>query len=139
VRLLAFVINAHEYLQFCRGLSTDDEPDLWQLSLADDIELWIDAGMPDEKRIRKASSRADKVIIYTYGGRNTVWWKQIEHKLERFNNLTAINLPKPATDQLALLVKRVMQLHFSLQDGQIWVSDDQHTVHIEPEIWLALH
>ena len=38
-------------------------------SLTDDIELWIDVGMPDEKRIRKASNRADKAI-YTYGGRN---------------------------------------------------------------------
>ncbi|MDD1624447.1 MAG: YaeQ family protein, partial [Methylococcaceae bacterium] len=62
-----------------------------------------------------------------------------QHKLEHFNNLTVINLPKPASDQLALLVKRSMQLQFSLQDGQIWVSDDQHTVHIEPEIWLTLH
>jgi uncharacterized protein YaeQ len=136
VRLLAFVINAHEHLQFTKGLSTDDEPDLWQLSLADNIELWIDVGMPDEKHIRKASNRADKVIIYSYGGRNTVWWKQIQPKLERFSNLTVINLPKSATDQLALLVKRTMQLQVSLQDGQIWISDDQQTAHIAPEIWL---
>jgi uncharacterized protein YaeQ len=136
VRLLAFVANAHEYLQFSKGMSTDDEPDLWQKSLTDDIELWIDVGMPDEKRIRKACSRADKVIIYSYGGRNSVWWKQIEPKLERFNNLTVVNLPKSATDQLGLLIKRVMQLQISLQDGQIWVSDDQQTAHIVPEIWL---
>jgi uncharacterized protein YaeQ len=137
VRLLAFVVNAHEHLQFSKGLSTDDEPDLWKKSLTDDIELWIDVGMPDEKRIRKASNRADKVIIYSYGGRNTVWWKQIQPKLERFNNLTVINLPKPATDQLVLLVKRNMQLQINRQDGQIWVSGDQQTVHIEPETWLA--
>ncbi|UOA07735.1 YaeQ family protein [Methylobacter sp. S3L5C] len=136
VRLLAFVANAHEYLQFSKGMSTDDEPDLWQKSLTDDIELWIDVGMPDEKRIRKACSRADKVIIYSYGGRNSVWWKQIQPKLERFNNLTVVNLPKSATDQLGLLIKRVMQLQISLQDGQIWVSDDQQTAHIVPEIWL---
>ena len=138
VRLLAFVINAHEHLQFTKGLSSDDEPDLWQLSLTGDIELWIDVGMPDEKRIRKASSRADKVIIYSYGGRNTVWWKQIQPKLERFNNLTVINLPKSATDQLAMLLKRVMQLQISLQDGQIWISDDQNMANIVPEVWLNL-
>jgi uncharacterized protein YaeQ len=136
VRLLAFVLNAHERLQFTKGLSTDNEPELWQLSLTGDIELWIDVGMPDEKRIRKASNRADKVIIYSYGGRNTVWWKQIQPKLDRFNNLTIINLPKSATDQLAMLVKRVMQLQISLQDGQIWVSDNQNTANIVPEIWL---
>jgi uncharacterized protein YaeQ len=135
-RLLAFVINADERLQFTKGLSTDDEPELWQKSLTDDIELWIDMGMPDEKRIRKASNRADKVIVYTYGGRNTVWWSQIEAKLERFKNLTVVNLPKESTDQLAAMVKRTMQLQISIQDGQIWLSDDQNTVNIVPKVWL---
>ncbi|MDD2658202.1 MAG: YaeQ family protein [Methylococcales bacterium] len=138
VRLLAFVVNAHEHLQFTKGLSADDEPELWQLSLTGDIELWIDVGMPDEKRIRKASNRADKVLIYTYGGRNDVWWHQIQNKLVRFKNLTVVNLPKEASDQLVMLVKRTMQLQISIQDGQIWMSDDQNTAHIEPEIWLNL-
>ncbi len=137
VRLLAFVMNAHEYLQFTKGLSNDDEPELWQKSLTDDIELWIDVGMPDEKRIRKAASRAEKVILYGYGGRNTLWWKQIQPRLERFKNVGVINLPKEATDQLAPMVKRTMQLQISIQDGQIWVSDDQNTANIVPEVWLA--
>jgi uncharacterized protein YaeQ len=136
VRLLAFLLNANEYLQFTKGLSADDDPDLWQKSLTDDIELWIDIGMPDEKRIRKACSKADNVIIYSYGGRNSVWWKQLQPKLSRFNNLTVINLPKSATDQLLLLVKRTMQLQINLQDGQIWINDDHLTAHIIPEIWL---
>jgi uncharacterized protein YaeQ len=136
VRLLAFMINADEQLQFTKGLSTDDEPELWQKNLTDDIELWIEVGMPDEKRIRKASSRADKVIVYTYGGRNTVRWNQIQPKLERFKNLTVINLPKEATDQLSSMVKRTMQLQISIQNGQVWVSDDQTTANIVPETWL---
>ena len=136
VRLLAFVLNAHEHLQFSKGLSTDDERDLWQKSLTDEIELWIDVGMPDEKRIRKASTRADKALIYTYGGRNTVWWNQLQNKLDRFKNLTVVNLPKTSTDQLASMIKRTMHLQFSIQDGQIWVSDDQHTAQLAPETWL---
>ena len=137
VRLVAFVLNAHEHLQFSKGLSSEDEPDIWQKSLTDDIELWIDVGMPDEKRIRKASNRAEQALIYTYGGRNTVWWSQIENKLTRFKNIKVINLPKTDTDQLALLIKRSMQLQISLQDGQLWLSDEQHTAHITPEIWLS--
>ncbi len=58
--------NANEQLRFTKGLSTDDEPELWEKSLTDDIELWIDLGQPDEKRIRKACGRAKKVIICTY-------------------------------------------------------------------------
>ena len=136
VRLVAYVLNAHEHLQFSKGLTSEDEPDIWQKSLTDDIELWIDVGMPDEKRIRKASNRAEQALIYTYGGRNSVWWNQIKSKIVRFKNIKIINLPKTDTDQLAPLIKRSMQLQISLQDGQIWLSDEHHAAHITPETWL---
>ena len=47
MRLLAFALNASVRLAFGRGLSTDDEPDLWQKDLTGAIELWIDTGLPD--------------------------------------------------------------------------------------------
>ena len=42
----------HSYLQ--KDISADDEPDLWQKNLGGDIEVWIDIGQPDEKRIKKS-------------------------------------------------------------------------------------
>lgn len=53
VRLLAFVRHAHEALSFGRGLSTEDEPDLWQKDLTGVIELWIEVG----SGMRKAFAR----------------------------------------------------------------------------------
>ena len=58
VRLLAFVLHAHETLSFGNGLSTCDEPDLWQKDLTGAVQFWIDVGLPDEKMIRKACGRA---------------------------------------------------------------------------------
>ena len=79
VRLLAFALNADDDLLFSKGISTDNEPDIWQKNLTDDIVLWIDLGQPDEKRLRKACGRAQQVIVYTYQNRSAdVWWKQIE-------------------------------------------------------------
>ncbi|HEV8077632.1 MAG TPA: YaeQ family protein, partial [Marinobacter sp.] len=52
VRLLAFALNASDQLEFTKGLSTDDEPELWQKSLSNEIELWIELGLPDESRLR---------------------------------------------------------------------------------------
>lgn len=34
VRLLAFIRHADERLSFTKGISTDDEPDIWLLSLS---------------------------------------------------------------------------------------------------------
>ncbi len=50
LRLAAFALNATENLSFTRGLSAEDEPDIWQKSLIDEIELWIELGLPDERR-----------------------------------------------------------------------------------------
>ena len=84
MRVIAFSLNANEELSFTKGLCVDDEPELWVKSLTDEIELWIDFGQVDEKRIRKACGRADKVIIYTYNQRKaSVWWDQQAKNFER--------------------------------------------------------
>ncbi|WP_375170559.1 YaeQ family protein [Marinobacter sp.] len=134
IRLLAFALNANEHLEFTKGLSTDDEPELWQKSLSDEIELWIELGLPEESRLRKACNRAQKVVLYTYGGRAVpVWWDKHHHKLSRFDNLTVINLPQEATEALAELAQRNMHIQVTIQDGVIGVADETRHVQLEPE------
>jgi len=132
VRLLAFARHADEMLAFGKGLSADDEPDLWQKDLTGAVELWIDVGLPDEKLIRKACGRARQVIVYCYGGRGAdIWWNQNASKLERLDNLTVINLPEASSQILARLAQRSMRLQCTIQDGQIWLADDKDTAQIE--------
>jgi uncharacterized protein YaeQ len=135
VRLLAFARHAHEALAFGRGLGTDDEPDLWRKDLTGAIDLWIDVGQPDEKRVRRACGRAEAVVVYSYGGRGAdLWWEQAGAALARTDNLTVVNLPGAATRALATLAQRTMQLTCTIQDGQIWMADPQQSVAIEPAI-----
>jgi uncharacterized protein YaeQ len=135
VRILAFIAQAHEHLQFTRGLSADDEPDLWQKSFTGDIDLWIEVGLPDEKRVRKACSRAERVMIYIYGGRTAdMWWQQNADKLERFSHLVVIDLPKTVTDELAKLVERNMQWQCTVQDGQLWITSGEHSFEVTPRV-----
>jgi uncharacterized protein YaeQ len=132
VRVLAFALHAHEELAFGKGLSTDDEPALWQKDLTGAIELWIDVGMPDEKDIRKACGRAARVIIYSYGGRSAdLWWEQNRGKLERLKNLTVIKLPAATTQALARLAQRTMQLQCTIQDGEVWLADENERIEVE--------
>ncbi len=131
VRVLAFVRHAHETLSFGNGLSSEDEPDLWQKDLTGAIDLWIDVGQPDEKSIRKACGRAKQVVVYTYGGHSADrWWEQSRATLERTKNLTVMNLPVDTSRALAKLAQRDMELHCTLQDGQIWIGDRDETVQI---------
>ena len=137
VRLLAFALNANEQLEFTRGISTEDEPDLWQKSLSDEIELWIDLGQADEKRIKKACARSRKVIIYCFSSRSSpIRWRQIKGKLKRFRNLSVINLQADATSKLCDMVNRQMQLQYSIQDSEVWVSNGEESVEIAVTQWM---
>jgi uncharacterized protein YaeQ len=122
IRLIAFMANASDSLCFTKGLCSDDEPELWQKSLTDEIDLWIELGQPDEKRIRKACGRSKQVIIYTYHeGKSKVWWEQQKSKLARFDNLNVFHIN---ADGAETMVKRSMQLQCNIQDGEIYLSDD---------------
>ncbi len=132
VRVLAYALHASEALAFGKGLSTDDEPDLWQKDLTGAIELWIDVGQPDEKRIRRACGRAAQVFVYSYGGHGAgLWWDQIAGRLGRSRNLTVRSLPGAAGQALARLARRNMQLNCTIQDGQISLADVDTRVDVE--------
>ncbi len=133
VRVLAFALNAHEALVFGKGLSTDDEPDLWQRDLTGAVATWIDVGQPDERRIRKACGRAARVLVYSYGGSGAdLWWDRIRSDLARLDHLSVIRVPEAAGEALAGLAQRTMQLQCTIQDGQVWLTDGSATVQIEP-------
>ncbi|MGP1682310.1 MAG: YaeQ family protein [Giesbergeria sp.] len=133
VRLLAYALHADEALSFGKGLSTDDEPDLWRKDLTGAIELWIDVGQPDEKRIRRACGRARKVFVYSYGGHGAaIWWDQVGAKLERARNLSVVSVPAADSQALAKLARRNMQLNCTVQDEQVWLGNalDRVQVHL---------
>jgi uncharacterized protein YaeQ len=132
VRLLAFALHAHEALVFADSIGSDDEPALWQKDLTGGVLLWIDVGQPDEKRIRRACGRAAEVYIYSYGGHGVdVWLNQIRSSLERLRNLTVINLPAAIPPALAGMAQRSMKLQFTIQDNQVWVTDERETAHLD--------
>lgn len=138
-RLVAFVLNAGEHLQFTKGLDTDDEPDIWLKDMTNNINLWIEVGLPDERRIRKACHRADNVVIYSYGARTApVWWQNVRDKLARFDNLKIFYLNPDTTDNLQTLVARTMSLQATIQDGELWLSGAEQNVTVAPEPWFPL-
>ncbi len=137
VRLLAFALNAEEALAFGKGLSAEDEPDLWHKDLTGAIRLWIIVGLPDEKMVRKACGRAAQVRLYTYGRNAAKWWQDNGSALARPDNLGVIELPPVATQAMAELAQRTMQLQCTVQDSTVWLTDGARTVEITPTVLNA--
>jgi uncharacterized protein YaeQ len=136
VRLLAFALNADERLAFGRGISTDDEPDLWLRDRTGVIDLWIEVGQPDEQRLRKACGRAGEVRVYCFSGRSAeIWWKKSAAALERCGNLRVFEIPADASQALAALAARNMALQVLVQDGQVQVMDATRSVEVVVGVW----
>jgi uncharacterized protein YaeQ len=136
LRLLAFAHNASDTLTFTRGLSSNDEPDLWQKDLTGAIERWIELGQPDEKRLRKACGRSQQVQVYCYSGNSAgIWWQQNSAALANIKNLAVLNIPAEKSKALAQLAQRNMQLQATLQDGEMWIADSESNVEVTPGIW----
>ena len=133
VRLIGFALYANEALIFGKGLSDDEEPDLWQKDLTGAIELWMDVGLPTEKDIRKACGRSRQVVVVLYGGRIAgMWWDQNSKGLLKLNNLTVINLPE--TQELASLAAKSINISCTIQDSEILVSNDACSFTITPVV-----
>ncbi|MFP5440548.1 MAG: YaeQ family protein [Gammaproteobacteria bacterium] len=138
VRMLAFALYASERLEFCRGISNDDEPDLWEKDLTGDILRWIELGQPDETRIRKACNRSRDVVVITFGARaSEPWWDKIAPALARHDNLTVLRIPAEASAALAELAERGMDWQVTIQDGVAYVSTAAGNVEVAPVTWMA--
>jgi uncharacterized protein YaeQ len=132
VRLLAFALHADEGLEFGRGLSTENEPDVWQRDLTGAIERWIDVGLPDEREVRKACGRARSVDIVAYGGRAVdLWWDGVRERLERQDGLTVTEVPLDASRALGQLAGRSMRLQVTIQEGHLLVVDGSSSISTE--------
>ncbi len=138
VRLLAFALNAHDQLIFTKGLSTDDEPDLWQKDLTGDIDTWIDVGQPSLKRVKKACSQSKTVRIYTFSGHSAErWYQQNQAGFSALNKLQLINFPVNQLKGIDDHLSRSMTLQCTVQEGTLWFGNEQSSHEITPQIWQA--
>jgi uncharacterized protein YaeQ len=141
VRLVALALNAYQLQSVCggdgnlgfgAGLSDPDEPDVWLRDFTGRTRLWIEVGQPEDKPILKACSKADQVLLYCFSHSADIWWKGIQSKLTRAQNLHVFRLPTPASQALSVLAQRSMQLQATIQEGVLMLGDGAHNVNIEP-------
>jgi len=136
LRLLAWIKYADMRLQFTRGLSAEDEPEIWLRNDHLGIDLWVELGLPDERRLKKACSQSGEVALFTYNQRTAqVWWQQNQSKLALFRNLTIWYLDDEQLAQISALAFRTMTLQATLQEGIIWLSDGETNLEVNLTPW----
>lgn len=124
IRVLAFALHAADDLRFGRGLSTEDEGDLYAVAPDGTIRLWIDVGQPDERWLKKAAARARHVVVLAYGRTVPIWWGKAQDTLQKLDNLTVWQVNADDSRALAALASRGASLQLIRQEGHLWFGND---------------
>ena len=144
VRLCALAWQAHQLQTLCNGdatlafgagLSNPDEPDVWLRDFTGQTRLWVEVGQPDEKPLIKACHKADVVVLYCFHHAAEVWWRGIENKLSRCQNLSVYRIPAAAAQALVPLAQRSMQLQATIQDGVLSLGNENLGVELDVVRW----
>ena len=144
IRLVALALNAHKLQDVCQGdgtlafgagLSNVDEPDVWLRDFTGETKLWIEVGQPEDKPIIKACGKSDEVIVYCFNRAAEIWWRGIENKLTRPQNLQVYRVPTESSQALAALAQRSMQLQATIQENTLTLGDGANSIDVELLRW----
>ena len=63
-----------------------------------------------------------------------MWFDQNASQFERLKNLTVISISQESTRAMAAMAARNMTLQCNIQEGQVWLMDENENVEIEQSI-----
>jgi len=121
-RLLAYLLEYTEGIDFSRGVSEPDEPAVFVRDLTGAITTWIDIGTPDAARLHKASKAAGRVVVYTHKDR-TPFLKQLAG--ERIHNAEGLELyaiDRGLVNALVAHLDRRVAFSLSITDRELYLS-----------------
>ena len=144
IRLVALALNAHKLqsvlggdgvLAFGDSLSNTDDPDVSLRDFTGHTRVWIEVGQPEDKPLLKVCNKGDEVLLYCFSHAAEIWWRGIENKVARARNLSVYRVPTAASQALAALAQRNMQLQATVQEGVLTLGDSKNSIDIEPLRW----
>jgi uncharacterized protein YaeQ len=133
-RLLAYCLNSGRGLEFTRGISTGEEPDLWQHTDSGEISHWIELGQPEELRLRKAAGRAGRVSVYAFGKSAATWWKLNGEIISALPRLTVWQFPWEEISEVTKLMNRTVQMNISTVGGTLYLDNGAGSASLEPQL-----
>jgi uncharacterized protein YaeQ len=121
-RMIAYLLEFTEGIEFSRGVSTPDEPAIAVRDLTGALVAWIDVGTPDAARLHKASKLASRVAVYTHKD-PTQFLKQLAGKtIYGADTLELYAIDRPLVSALVARLERRVVFSASISDRELYVS-----------------
>jgi uncharacterized protein YaeQ len=121
-RLLAYLLEFANGIEFSRGVSDPEEPAIAVRDLTGAMKTWIDIGTPDAARLHKASKSAGRVAVYTHK-EPTQFLKQLAgEKIHRAEALELYAIDRALISALVARLERRVAFSVSITDHELYVS-----------------
>jgi len=133
-RVLAYLLEYKEGIEFSRGVSDPDEPMIAVRDLTGRIQSWIDIGSPDGARLHKASKATERVVVYCHKDPGQ-WLKQLaDAKIHRAGALELYAIDRTLVADLVARLDRRMSFAVSISGRELFVAigSDNLTGHVSP-------
>jgi uncharacterized protein YaeQ len=124
-RLLAYLLEITEGIEFSRGISDPDEPTIAVRDLTGAIRTWIDIGTPDAARLHKASKTADRVAVYTHKDPAQFLKQLAGERIHRGEALELYAIDRALVAALVARIERRVAFSLSVTDRELYLSIGQ--------------
>jgi uncharacterized protein YaeQ len=121
-RLLAYLLEFAEGIEFSRGVSDPDEPTIAVRDLTGAMKTWIDVGTPDAARLHKASKTAGRVVVYTHKDPARFLDQLAGERIHRAAALDLYAIDRGLVSALVARLERRVAFSLSVTDGELYLS-----------------
>ena len=121
-RVLAYVLEFAEGIEFSRGVSDPEEPALAVRDLTGAITTWIEIGTPDAARLHKASKAAARVVVYTHKDPDQFLRRLAGERIHRAAALDLYAIDRGLIAALTARLERRVAFSLSVTDRELYVS-----------------
>lgn len=132
-RVLAYLLEYREGIEFSRGVSDPDEPVISIRDLTGKITAWIDIGTPDAARLHKAAKTGARVVVYCHK-EGTQWLKGLAAAaIHRAGELELYAIDRGFIAEMVARLDRRVAFSLSITDREMYLSigADNLTAHVE--------
>ncbi len=121
-RVLAYLLEYREGIEFSRGVSDPEEPTIFIRDLTGKLTTWIDIGTPDSARLHRASKAAARVVVYCHK-EGTQWLKGLAAaSIPRAGAVELYAIDRGFIADLVARLDRRMSFSVSITDRELYLS-----------------
>ncbi len=124
VRVLARCFEHADGVELTKGVSDTELPAIIVRDVHGGLTAWIEVGVPAAKKVHKATSRAERVVVYAHKQAPQLLQRLRQAELRRADRVTVVHFDDELLDTLCEALIRTPNWSVTCSDGTLYIEAD---------------